>query len=128
MDDLIDNIGTRLRQFRLMKGLTQEQVAEMAGMQPSYLGAIERGERNFTIETLYKIVRALGITFDELFAHIDQPADPGENLPKECFDIMFQCDERQQRTLLDIMYAVIDLTNTPASGTAKSQRRPPASS
>lgn len=42
-------IGLRIRNYRIQSGLNQEQLAELAGCHPTYIGQIERGEKNATI-------------------------------------------------------------------------------
>jgi len=60
MPDLKVLVGKRLRQMRKEKGLTQSNLAERAGMVDTYLAGVERGERNISLESLEKIVKALG--------------------------------------------------------------------
>lgn len=62
------DVGARVRYFRHLRGLSQEQLALQAGINPAFLGHLERGLKSPTITTLDKLVRALGITFEELFA------------------------------------------------------------
>lgn len=52
-------IGLRIRNYRIQSGLNQEQLAELAGCHPTYIGQIERGEKNATIESILKITKAL---------------------------------------------------------------------
>ena len=49
---LYKTLGTRIRDERLKLNLTQEELAEKANISPSYMGRIERGERNPTLENL----------------------------------------------------------------------------
>lgn len=58
-----------MRAIRKAQGLTQQQLAELANLDDAYIGAVERGERNFSIDTLEKIVNALQIQPSELFLH-----------------------------------------------------------
>lgn len=60
--------GQRVRQLRLAKGLTQEELAERAGLHPTYIGGIERGERNLGLDNLLKLARALREHPSALFA------------------------------------------------------------
>lgn len=66
------DVGARIRHFRHLRGLSQEQLALQAGLNTAFLGHLERGLKSPTITTLEKLVRALNITFEELFA--DEPA------------------------------------------------------
>ena len=62
------DIGGRIRYFRHLRKLSQEQLALQAGINPAFLGHLERGLKSPTITTLEKLARALDITFKELFA------------------------------------------------------------
>jgi transcriptional regulator with XRE-family HTH domain len=59
-------IGRAIRDARKEQGYTQEAFALAAGLDRSYMGAIERGEFNLTLETLLKITSELGISASEL--------------------------------------------------------------
>ncbi|MCD9021978.1 helix-turn-helix domain-containing protein [Cohnella silvisoli] len=60
-------VGNRIRSMRKAKGWTQEQLAEASSLHYSYIGGVERGERNISLETLEKIVTALHVPPIELF-------------------------------------------------------------
>ncbi|MFW6015841.1 MAG: helix-turn-helix domain-containing protein [bacterium] len=64
---LLQNIGDRLRKIRLANNMTQEELASKAGFSRSYYTEIETGKRNTSIFNLYKLIKSLGITFDEFF-------------------------------------------------------------
>ena len=67
MEDLIKVVGERIRFFRKERGLSQEELAYRAALHNTYIGQVERGEKNATIESLTKISAALDITVAELF-------------------------------------------------------------
>lgn len=54
-------IGANVRKFRKKIGMTQERLAEKAGLHSVYISQVERAERAITIETLQKITKALGV-------------------------------------------------------------------
>ncbi|MGV7118904.1 helix-turn-helix domain-containing protein [Paenibacillus kyungheensis] len=60
-------VGLKIKEIRKSKGWTQEQLAETASIHYSYIGGIERGERNISLETLQKIIDALEVSAVELF-------------------------------------------------------------
>lgn len=60
--------GRRVRELRKERGLSQEELAHRAGMHSTYLGGIERGERNPALLNISKIARALRVTIQDLFS------------------------------------------------------------
>lgn len=56
---ILRDLGSRIRAQRKRIGLTQEQLALVAGVDRSYFGAVERGERNITVIVLYRLSVAL---------------------------------------------------------------------
>ena len=64
--------GSTLRKLRLGAGLSQEELAERANIDRSYLGAIERGEHNVALLNIIKIASALGV---EPFELLEQNAE-----------------------------------------------------
>ena len=68
------DVGGRIRYFRHLRKLSQEQLALQAGINPAFLGHLERGLKSPTITTLEKLVKALDITFEELFS--EEAPDP----------------------------------------------------
>ena len=60
------SIGKRIKELRKGKGLTQESLAEMSGIEPSNISHIERGATKPSLPTLVAIANSLGATLDEL--------------------------------------------------------------
>jgi transcriptional regulator with XRE-family HTH domain len=67
MSSIIDNFGRRVRELRLARGLSQEELAFKAGVHRTYLGSIERGERNPALKNIVAIAAALDVSLAELF-------------------------------------------------------------
>lgn len=67
MDLLKKNLGINIKRLRKEKGLTQQQLADKAGMDYPYLGMIERGEKNPTLEFIGKIAKGLNVETYQLF-------------------------------------------------------------
>lgn len=65
--DVLQAFGRRVRQLRFNRGLSQEQFAERCGLHRTYIGAIERGERNVSLLNIEKIAIALGVKIVDLF-------------------------------------------------------------
>lgn len=58
--------AANMKGIRLSKKLTQEKVAEYAGLHPNYIGSVERGERNISICNIERIAHALGVPMHAL--------------------------------------------------------------
>lgn len=65
-DERMIAFGKRVREARKSKGISQEKLAEMAGIDRSYMGNIERGEKNITLKKAYEICDALGVEINIL--------------------------------------------------------------
>ncbi|MFR1503551.1 MAG: helix-turn-helix domain-containing protein [Opitutales bacterium] len=66
----LQKFGKRLKTLRLDHELTQLELAEILDMSPNFIGMIERGERNTTVENVFKIARALNIKPSNLFEEL----------------------------------------------------------
>lgn len=65
-DERMIAFGRRVREVRKAKGISQERLAEMAGIDRSYMGNIERGEKNVTLKKVYEICDALEVKIQNL--------------------------------------------------------------
>ncbi len=65
-DERMVVFGKRVREVRKSKGISQERLAEMAGIDRSYMGNIERGEKNITLKKAYEICDALDVEIQDL--------------------------------------------------------------
>jgi transcriptional regulator with XRE-family HTH domain len=59
--------GERVRALRMAKGLSQEQLAERAGLHRTYVSSLERGQRNVGLDNIHAIARALEVRPSQLF-------------------------------------------------------------
>jgi transcriptional regulator with XRE-family HTH domain len=69
-DSLALRFGARVRVLRLKRGLSQEALAEEAGIHRTYIGGIERGLRNPALKNINALARALRVTLSELFEDV----------------------------------------------------------
>jgi transcriptional regulator with XRE-family HTH domain len=67
MEDIRVRFGKAVRQRRHKLGVSQETFADLCELDRTYIGGIERGERNVGLVNIQKIARALRISFSELF-------------------------------------------------------------
>lgn len=88
-------LGKRIREERQRLNLTQSQLAEAIDISDTYMGAIERGERSLTLDTLVRLVNRLGVTVDYMLA--DFVSDNDSNIMEQFKQITYnQPLERKQ--------------------------------
>lgn len=66
MSELTVSFGLKVREQRKLKKLSQEKLALLCNIDRSYMGRIERGEVNVTIERVYELAKALGVEVKDL--------------------------------------------------------------
>ncbi len=93
-------LGKRIRAERRRQDLTQEKLAEMAGISDSFMGHIERGGRTLSIETLAKLANALSLSIEYIVCgeFNYQP----DMLPAEIHDALNQMSSSQRRVFLSM--------------------------
>lgn len=64
---ILMTIGNNIRKYRLKKGWSQEKLAFECDLHRTYIGAVERGERNITVVNLIKIKEVLGIRLEDIY-------------------------------------------------------------
>jgi transcriptional regulator with XRE-family HTH domain len=65
--DILIKFGKRVREERTKNNLSQEELASKAGVHRTYIGMIERAEKNITLENIEKIAKALNLKLSDLF-------------------------------------------------------------
>ena len=89
MDDLLKKVGAKIREERKKLNLSQDDLADRANLHPTYVGGIERGERNPTIISLGKIANALNMPLFQLlrFNHNDNLDADAQTVISEMADL-----------------------------------------
>ena len=72
-DDLLREFGDRLRTARRQAGLSQEALAHQAGLHRTYIGSVERGERNIALLNILTLATVLGTDADTLLTGLRRP-------------------------------------------------------
>lgn len=102
MSEIATTVGQRLRQRRLELGYSQEFTSEKAGLHPTYIGQVERGEKNATIESIEKICIALNYPMEDLFNKIVS-SDSKDKIAQKCYDLII----RQPLTDQEMLYTLL---------------------
>lgn len=64
--DTLKKFGERVRELRIKKGLSQEELAELSGLHRTYISSLELGKRNVSLINIFALSKALGVTPDKL--------------------------------------------------------------
>ena len=102
MEPIAKEVGLRIRRYRLDRCMTQEDLAEHSNLHQTYIGQVERGEKNLTVGSLEKILSALNVTFSELFENIEDVRHP-ESIPALCNQLIRSKSAKQQDHLYHIL-------------------------
>ena len=101
-------LGQKIRKERLRLHLTQEKLAEEVCLSPAYIGQIERGEKNASIETMLKLCFALDTTLEKLFEKIGTGKEE-ETLPIKSYELFRQQPPEKQKILWELLCAAVRL-------------------
>lgn len=97
-------LGGRIREERLRLNLTQAQLAEDIDISDTYMGAIERGERSLTLDTLVRLANRLGVTVDYLLA--DSVSETDSNIMKQFKQIMDGQPLERKQMAINVLRAI----------------------
>ena len=103
MSNITKVLGQRIRNYRTAKGLSQEKLAELAGCHHTYIGQVERGEKNATIESIERIASALSVSLSTLFEKLGGGEDGARSIPLECYEFISAKTKEEQEHLLRIL-------------------------
>jgi len=106
-DEILQMLGQGIQFLRKKAGLTQQELGELVGLNPNYISAIERGQRNVTIITLQKIGQGLGVDIDEILyicckhgRKNKSPAKMKESNPIQSSSDMFSISPAEKQILV----------------------------
>lgn len=104
-ETLLKLVGAKIRDIRKSKGLSQEQLGEEAGFHQTYIGGVERGSRNISLENLERIASTLGVEVHELFHYHHEFGDlhNKSRALKEAIDLLANREESEVRMAIKIL-------------------------
>jgi len=97
-------LGERIREERRKLGLTQAQLAEAVDISDTYMGAIERGERSLTLDTLIRLVNRLGVTVDYMLS--DSVSDSDANIMEQFKQIIDQQPIERKQMAINVLRTI----------------------
>lgn len=104
MKDFKKKFGENVRYYRKLAHLTQEQLAEKAGVAPNTIGYIERGKNSIHFSKIPLLADALGIEIYKLFVFVDF-----DNNPDVITELAKTATQREQELIATIMKAILSL-------------------
>lgn len=112
MDDqkkaLMATVGKQIRHYRRMKFLSQEELALRASLNPAYFGQVERGLKCPTIDTLYRIAKAMEVPLIDLL-HVSSTVQSTDVYSDRLKELLAQIPIDKQGQIVDILESIIKL-------------------
>lgn len=103
-------IGERIRLIRREKGISQEELAHLSALSDTYIGQIERGEKNITVDSLSKIAASLEISLEELFRFSESFSQlENKEILIQVVDKLYNRPIDEQEEILKIINTVLGL-------------------
>lgn len=110
MSEISKFIGQRIRNYRTQKKLSQEKLAELSGCHPTYIGQLERGEKNATLESIEKVATALDVPLSTLFEKLGDESS-NESIPLKCYEFLSAKTKKEQEQLYRILLEMDNYKN-----------------
>lgn len=107
MSEIAVIVGKRIRSYRENAHISREALAERADMHPTYLGQLERGEKNATLESISKVARGLDIPLAYLVENIPVAA-ADSTIAAKCYELIAEQPLGEQESLYHILKQIID--------------------
>lgn len=100
------DFGHILKEIRMKKGYTREQLAERAGISTRYLSAIENEQREPSYDVLYRLIHSLGISADTIFYPDSTGVDNSE--AEQVKRLYMECSKRDRLIVRAILDSMLD--------------------
>lgn len=107
MQEYVKQFGERVKYYRKSKGLSQEKLSEYCELHPTYIGQIERGEKNASLETIMRICKGLEISPENLFEKLEYRQE--QTPAQKAYDLFMQTPPEKQQTLLELLKKATEL-------------------
>ncbi|MBS5914366.1 helix-turn-helix transcriptional regulator [Paenibacillus macerans] len=111
MLNIMQHIGAKIRLYRLAKHWTQEQLADCIGSTGTYIGRLERGEKNVRIQTLVKIAEALDISIFALLENDNEEYLYQKKWVWDSLTLMLQQSDAKQKMIYHVIHAIVNEEN-----------------
>lgn len=107
MEDYTKRFGLCVRRYRKQKKMSQERLAELCDLHPVYIGQLERGEKNASLESIMHICRGLDISPALLFEELERSASDAP--AQKAYELFMELPPEKQEILLELLQKAIEL-------------------
>lgn len=111
MTEITLMIGQRIRNRRQKLKLTQEELAEKADLHHTYIGQVERGEKNLTVAALAKILQALDLSFSDFFEHFGI-ASEDQGPAEKSYELIHAMNPAAQEKVYQLLCDITDILSS----------------
>jgi transcriptional regulator with XRE-family HTH domain len=110
MSKIRKSFGKRVKELRKAKNISQEELGERAGLHYTYIGGVERGERNISLESMGKIASGLDVNIGELFPFVSRKGKIPEtdSLRNEIVNMLYECDRKALKLIAKVIKEIKD--------------------
>lgn len=108
MSEVVKRFGRRVKYYRTKMGVSQEKFAELCGLHPTYIGQVERGEKNCTLESAEKISKGLNIPLEALLSKT-VTLNEEDYVLHDIYDSVSRLDDKTQMDISEIINKIIDI-------------------
>lgn len=103
MSEISTQLGQRIRELRTGRQMSQEELAFKSQISPAHLGQIERGLKNPTVDTVFKIASALDVSIAELFTETPIPPSSHNAVLEKINAQLLYMEEDEQKDILRVI-------------------------
>ena len=107
--NLAVEIGNRIRYHRKELKLSQEELAEKSDLSFSFIGQLERGIKHPTIDSLYKITKAMNLSFSDFLKDLEVVDKDSESYAVKSYVLISQESSSSQRHLYEIIKQILSM-------------------
>lgn len=107
MENFTKQFGLCIRRYRRQKKMSQEKLAELCDLHPVYIGQLERGEKNASLESIMHICRGLDISPSLLFEELERSTN--DTPAQRAYELLMELPLEKQKILLELLHKAVEL-------------------
>lgn len=113
--------GNRIKELRTERALSQERLALNAGITPVYLGQVERGQKNATVNTIEQICKAMNISLAEFFGTADENSSE-DDFDKQVMSQLSGLNKKEKAAIFQLIKSALQFRSISISETTDKEK------